>query len=433
LSGARSSLCLLAFGLALPRAAWANGAFPDEFSIHFPVAAPDRIIVGANFGLMVSEDRGATWRYVCEPYVTEDSSDPLALINVIHYQVGAADGQVFLVATNYKVRRTGDDGCAWSTSGGAITALNASDVFPSPTDSQFVVAIGVNPGGAGSSLVASHDGAATFDTTLNTDPNLFASVEVSAGATAGTGTIYATVSGPGIAKFLGSDDLGATWPKSSSYDLPALPNGSTQVARIIAIDPEDASTVYLRLLGPPDDAIAIATAGGQSITVAQSITGSAFTAFARGTDKTLYAGTSDGKLYIRPPGATAFNAPISGPHLRCLGQRFGNTTDLYACGDMFQDGFSVGVSHDKGQTFQKVMKLSEMQGTLTCPAVQAKCAAHWARIQSVFATDGGTTTPDGGGGQQPGSKGGSCSTTGAGPFAALALLAAALRKRAHRA
>src|SRR4051812_45700501 len=305
LSGARSSLCLLAFGLALARAAWADGAFPDEFSVHFPVAAPDRIIVGANFGMMVSEDRGATWRYVCEPYVTEDSGDPLALINVRFYQVGAADGEVFQVATNFKVRRTGDDGCAWKTSGGAIATLNAVDVFPSPTDSQFVVAIGVNPSGAGSSLLASRDAGATFDTTLITDANLFASVEVSAGATTGTGTIYATLSGPGIARLLRSDDLGATWPKSSSYDLPALPNGTAQVARIVSIDPEDASTVYLRLLAPPYDAIAIATAGGQSSTVALSVTGSSFTAFARGTDKTLYAGTSDGKLYVRPPGATA--------------------------------------------------------------------------------------------------------------------------------
>src|SRR5262249_27495139 len=199
-----------------------------------------------------------------------------------------------------------------------------------------------------------------------------------------------------------------------------------------AIDPEDASIVYLRLLSPPYDAIAIATAGGQSGSVAISITGGAFTAFARGTDKTLYAGTSDGKLYIRPPAATAFNAPIPAPHFRCLGQRFGNTTDLYACGDMYQDGFSVGVSHDKGQTFQKVMKLSDLQGPLTCPAVQTKCAAHWARIQSVFASDAGTTTPDAGTGQQPGKSGGSCSTFGAGWVAALALLAAALRRRGIR-
>src|SRR5690348_17643735 len=134
----------------------ADGAFPDEFSIHFPPANPARIIVGANFGVMVSEDRGATWRYACEPYVTEDSSNPLALINVVYYQVGAADGEILQVANNYKLRRSGDDGCTWTTAGGALDTLQAIDLFPSPTDSQFVVAVGVSPTGSGSSLVASN-------------------------------------------------------------------------------------------------------------------------------------------------------------------------------------------------------------------------------------------------------------------------------------
>jgi hypothetical protein len=351
--------------------------------------------------------------------------------------VGAGDGEIFQVATNYKMRRSGDDACTWTTSGGALASLQAIDMFPSPTDSTFVVALGVNPTGAGSSILASHDGGATFDTTLTSDPNLFTSVEVSAGAMAGTGTIYATVSGAGVARLLRSDDLGATWPKANSFDLPTLPSGGSggvvPLPRIVAIDPEDVSTVYLRLTGPPYDAIAIATGGGQTTRIAQTITNGAFSAFARGSDKTLYAGTSDGKLYIRPPPSAqapspAFAPAINAPHFRCLGQRFGNTTDLYACGDMFQDGFSVGVSHDNGQTFQKVMKLSELRGLLTCPAVQSKCAAHWARIQSVFATDGGT--PDGGGGQQSGGGGGgSCATAGAGAFAAVALVASLLRSR----
>jgi hypothetical protein len=215
-----------------------------------------------------------------------------------------------------------------------------------------------------------------------------------------------------------------------------LPGGVVSVPRIVAIDPDDSSIVYLRLIGPPYDAIAIATGGGQTIQIAQTITSDAFAAFARATDKTLYAGTSAGKLYIRPPPTAQtpspqFGAPIKGPHFRCLGQRPGNTTDLYACGDMFQDGFSVGVSHDRGQTFEKVMKLSDLQGLLACSGVQSKCAAHWARIQSVFA-DAGTATDAGGGGQKSGgSGGGSCATAGAGAFAAVALFMALLRIRSR--
>jgi len=437
---ARIAGCLVVTGIAASPPARANGAFPDEFSIHFPPAVPDRVIVGANFGVMISEDRGATWRYACEPYVTEDSSDPLAMINVRYYQIGAGDGQIFQVATNYKVRRSDDDACTWTTSAGALTSLQAIDMFPSPSDAKFVVAIGVNPTGAGSSIVASHDGGLTFDTVLISDANLFTSVEVSASATAGTGTIYATISGPGFARLLRSDDLGATWNKANSFDLPTLPSGAAggvvPLPRIVAIDPEDVSTVYLRLIGPPYDAIAIASGGGQTIQIAQSITNGAFTAVARGTDRTLYAGTMDGKLYVRPPPSAQtpspqFAPPIKGPHFRCLGQRLGNTTDLYACGDMFQDGFSVGVSHDNGQTFQKVMKLSELRGLLACPGVENKCAAHWARIQTVFATDGGSTPDAGGGGEKPGG-GGSCASGGGGSLSALALIAALLCRRRHR-
>jgi len=417
---------------ALPRPARADGAFPDEFSIHFPAAAPDRIIVGANFGVMISEDRGATWRYACEPYVTEDSSNPLAMINVVYYQIGAADGELFQVATNFKMRKSGDLGCTWTTSGGAMASLQAIDMFPSPTDAQFVVAIGVDPTGAGSSLLASHDGGTSFDAPLTTQKaSLFSSVELSA-----SGILYTTVLAPGLAQLWRSDDSGQTWAK---YDLPNLPNGIAPQARIIAIDPEDASTAYLRLIGPPYDAVAIATGGGQAFQIALTVSDSALSAFARGTDKTLYAGTPDGRLFVRPPPSAQtpqppFGAAIKAPHFRCLGQRFG-TTDLYACGNMFQDGFSVGVSHDNGISFQKVMTLPEMQGPLTCTTVQTACAAHWARIQSVFASpDGGTGTdagnPDAGG--APPSGGSHCSSAGAGPLALLGLIGCARRARRRR-
>src|SRR5437870_2579580 len=50
-------VCLLALVAAAPAAA--NGAFPDEFSVFFPVGAPHRILLAANFGMIVSEDDGA--------------------------------------------------------------------------------------------------------------------------------------------------------------------------------------------------------------------------------------------------------------------------------------------------------------------------------------------------------------------------------------
>src|SRR5690348_589198 len=94
------SKALAAFALVLSVAAGAraNGAFPDEFSIHFPPGAPNRIMVGANFGLVISEDSGATWRYACEPWVTLGSSAALSDVPVNFYQV-TADGSAFLASS----------------------------------------------------------------------------------------------------------------------------------------------------------------------------------------------------------------------------------------------------------------------------------------------------------------------------------------------
>ena len=71
-----------AIAIGAVSAVHADGAFPDEFSIHFPVSSPHRIFIGANFGLLVSEDDGLTWRYSCEPWVVAGSNAALAFASV---------------------------------------------------------------------------------------------------------------------------------------------------------------------------------------------------------------------------------------------------------------------------------------------------------------------------------------------------------------
>src|SRR5256885_5908954 len=118
-SSRRSRLPAIAFAalvFAAAGAARANGAFPDEFSLHFPANAPHSILIGANFGLLVSEDDGATWRYACEPWIVAGSN---AAVNpeasVSFYQV-TADGTLLAGAVN--VTRSSDQACTWPTSTG---------------------------------------------------------------------------------------------------------------------------------------------------------------------------------------------------------------------------------------------------------------------------------------------------------------------------
>jgi photosystem II stability/assembly factor-like uncharacterized protein len=393
--------------LAGPHPARANGAFPDEMSIHFPASAPHRILLATNFGLAVSEDDGATWRYACEPYVT--GSQAYASL----YQV-ASDGAV--LATSGLLTRSADVGCTWTPAAGDyVSGTIFTDAFPDPNDASFVLATVNNA--AGSAIHSSHDGGRTFGPPLYTSADILRSIEISRSA---RGVFYATLlhpaagSDPGRALLLRSTDSGAHW----STTVISAPPGTEP--RIAAVDPVDSNVVYLRLLSATSDAIAITTDGGATVPPpALMLPGEFLSSFLRADDGSLYAGTAGGRLYVRRRGETSF-AMQAGPRLRCLGQRQG-TSRIFACGDMFLDSFSVGYSDDGGRTFQPLMKLTQLAGLLTCPSVQNACAAHWAVLQQTLGI-GAPVNRDGGSPSPPPSVGGShCS--GVGPFGLLLLIA----------
>jgi hypothetical protein len=415
-------LALAAAALISARPALANGAFPDEFSIHFPPDAPHRIYMGANFGLLVSEDDGATWRYSCEPWVVAGSNAALANNSVSFYQV-TADGA--LLADSINVTRSSDVACTWPTSSGAVTGQTVADFFPDPNDAAFVLAIVVlpNPTNIVSYIIASHDGGKTFDAPhLYETPDLLTGVEI---ARSKAGVVYATsisLSG-GAAKFLVSTDWGVNWTPTTL----AIPSGTEP--RILTVDPTDEKKVYLRLVTAISDSILVTMDSGQNFQTALPSVGTSLSSFLRAGDGALYAGTRTGKLYVQPAGATGFTARDA-PHLRCLGQRRGSTR-IYGCSDMVADGYSLAFSDDNGATFQPVMSFRQLLGPLTCPPVQTNCAAHWQRIQGVLGIadagtpgtpdagvpDAGTTPPP-----KPGGRSSGCSSTGANAVSILGLI-----------
>jgi hypothetical protein len=408
-----AALAAVLASLLVASGAYANGAFPDEFSVNFPAPYPHRIYIGANFGLIVSEDDGATWRYACEPWITAMSNAALSGTNVSFYQV-AADGAT--IAQAVEVTRSADDACTWPPAGGDIVGQVVTDLFPDPNDATFVVAIVAVT--TGSLLIASHDGGQTFhDPPLYQTNDLLTAIEISRST---PGLIYATsiaLSGSG-SKLLKSIDSGVTWTST------VIPTESATQPLILTIDPVDSNTVYLRVVGALSDSIVVTTDGGQTFQTLITINGQ-FSSFLRATDGTLYAGALEGEIYVLPPGATTFTIH-QGPHFRCLGQRPG-TARIYACGDMTLDGFSLGYSDDDGGTFTRMMKFTDIQGPLTCSPVATNCVAHWARIQQVLGIsdggnipppqDGGPGTPDAGPGTDggPGIPDGGSGGTDAGP------------------
>ncbi|TMA75498.1 MAG: hypothetical protein E6J67_08435 [Deltaproteobacteria bacterium] len=415
-------LKLVAVSSIAAAAARANGAFPDEFSIHFPPDAQHRILLGANFGLLVSEDDGATWRYSCEPWVVAGSNAALASANVGFYQVTAAGA---ILANSVNLTRSSDVGCTWPISTGSVGGQIVTDFFPDPNDATFVLAIVTLSSGTGSYIVASHDGGITFDAPhLYDTPDLLTGIEI---ALSKRGVVYATsVSTSGAATFLASTNSGAA---GSWTPTPLEVSRQTQ-PRILAIDPADEKTVYLRLLSGPSDSISVTTNGGQSFTQSPILTiNGQFSAFLRAGDGALYAGTRDGKLYVQAAGTSGF-ATRDGPHFRCLGQRRG-ATRIYACADMIVDGYSLATSDDNGITFHPMMSFTQLLGPLTCAPVQTNCEAHWERIQGVLGIGSGADAGQNPGGGSGSGGGSHCASAGA-DLPALLAFAVILWRRAER-
>jgi uncharacterized protein (TIGR03382 family) len=397
-----------AFALAVlvSSAARADGAFPTGISVMLPAAASQRILVGTTFGLVISEDAGATWRYVCESHVTGASN----AASVLLYQAGQ-DGET-VVASNLELFSTADHGCTWTRAAGSVSGLLIVDAFVDPTNPLSVLAIGW-PAASGASLLSSSDGGRTFGPVLlqSGTPPLHADERLLSAEIAGSNpaVMYATTfAAPGAASPAGSAALlrtangGATWAR---FELGLSPQVQAKIAQV---DPADANTVYLRVSAATTDEIRVTADGGATVQTLLA-PGTSLDGFVRASDGALYAGSAAGDFYVRAPGASAFQK-LPGPHLLCLGERAGR---LYACGSA-TDGYDLASSDDAGKTFQKRLSFTEIVGPVAC--VQSACATDFAQLQRTLAV-------------LPASGNCSCGGSSGSGGVLLILLAAALRRR----
>jgi MYXO-CTERM domain-containing protein len=396
----------LALAVLVSSGARADGAFPTGMSVLLPAGAPQRILVGTTFGLVLSEDAGATFRYVCEPYVTASGA------SVLVYQTGSDGGIV--AAHQDALSRTSDLGCTWTRASG-LPAGVVTDAFIDPSNPSSVLAIDLPPAG-GASLLASADGGRSFGSVLltsgtpplNADERLL-SVEIAASA---PGVYYATTfafpspSHPaGTAALLRSGNGGASWTR---FELGVGPSVQVKIAQV---DPADPNTVYLLVISGVVDELRVTADGGATVQPLLA-PGTSLGGFVRASDGALYAGTTGGSFYVRAPGAATFDQ-LSGPHLRCLGERAGR---VYACGDSIADGYDLATTDDRGKSFRKLLTFVQLLGPATCPAVQSACAADFDQLQRTLIG-------------APGAGSCSCGHPSGNAGALLILLAAALRRR----
>ena len=414
--------------LALSRAgvARADGAFPDSLNILLPPDRPSEMTLATNFGLISSEDGGASWTWACET--------PLVDMGVL-YQLGpGVTPRMFSVSLSGLVF-SDDAACGWTAaSGDALAGKSLMDAFPDPHDAAHVLAIALtrNEGAGRFVALESRDGGATFAHTIYSSPAdvTLTGIEVSrsdprviylAGLTLPALTPRVTRSGDG----------GATW---TVQDLGAK-LGTIERVRLVAVDPVDPNKVFLRVALPGmGEALAVVGGPDAAPTLPVSIPGGVLTSFVRMNSGTIMAaGIGEGATGMafrsRDGGASFVQMP--GPRrFRALAERQGK---LFAAADNWRDDFALGVSDDEGTTWRGLMRYGDVRAVKPCvdETCRALCRQEaalnvWPASVCSDAAPGGGGRPDGGATPRvddAGPPGGGCATSPGGPSAAGTLAA----------
>ena len=425
-SRARFHLGLLALcAVALVRAApaRADGAFPNSETIYTPDTLPHEILLATNFGLVRSTDDGATWLWSCE-----QAGD----LNATFYQLGPAPTyRIFAVALDgvtaitTHLAYTDDNACSWSTSGGLLDGTSVIDEFADPTNPNRVLvltSIPVDGGPAKQEVIESSDGGATFTTVRFTADagDTITGVEI---ARSSPQTVYLTIkSGTALAPVLmQSTNGGMTWTK---HDLSAMLATGTKSIRLVAVDPANAQKVFLRVSTGTDEGLALTTDGGATVATALTFPGGILTAYTQmasgtivvgsviGVDNVAFRSTDAGKTFQQLP------KPLP-QAIRALSSR---GTTLYAVADNQNDPYAVGISTDQGMTWQKFLSYDQITAIAGClhDQCQTDCMNRAGLCQwppdlcsAVAPTaDGGAAGTSGGGGRGGGGSTGTAGSMG---------------------
>jgi photosystem II stability/assembly factor-like uncharacterized protein len=425
---ALSTLVLAA--LAIPTPALANGRYPAAGQIVVAPTDADHLVVRATYGILSSRDAGKSWGWICESAVGYGGiEDPMMGIT--------ADGTLLAgIFNGLSVSR--DSGCSWAFAGGDLTKRYVTDLSvekADPSRSVLIVSNGIGPSEFLTQLWESPDNGVTWTQAGVDLPSAFLGLTVDV-APSDPQRVYVSGRYGPADQYLGaiqrSSNRGASWES-----LPVPGSDDTHLPYLSAVDPKDPDTLYVRLDGDPVDVLLVSTNGGDTWTTAFESTGNLF-GFALSPDgATVFVGGTKDGLWRAPTSTLAFEK-ASEVNVRCL---TATDTHLYACGDEFNDGFTIGVSTTQGATWTPLMHLASPCGPLQCgeqTAVHEQCENAWGATQLVLGAE--ACESDAGPSPMPvpepngtcGCRAAPTAGTGAALGAVVGVIIASLRRRQRR-
>jgi MYXO-CTERM domain-containing protein len=430
-------VALVVLGIVLgivmaPRSAHANGAFPESYQLVLPANRPRQIVLATNFGLIISDDDGATWTWTCEQKPT--------VMGALYGVSAPPLDRFFSLSTLVGLAYSDDDSCTWTSSGGSLDTALATDYFPDPTNPMRVYALGAPPNDdtVPPKVFPSDDGGKTFGAALFTAPTGMTLSGLES-ARSEPQTLYLATFTTGFhPKLQRSKDGGTTWT-----ELDVEPSLGTNNFRIIAVDPNDATVLTVRVIETTGESVAISRDGGSTFTKVAHIAGQ-LTAYVRLDSATiLVAGALaiDGVGFRSTDGGLTFTdwtprttsdggAPDLSedggaqrpPHLRALAARGGK---LYAAAKNFSDDWAVGVSTDEGVTFRRLARYDQVASIRACVRALCEQSCEFQAGAQIWPPDtcaAPRVTPP----QPPAKKGCGCQVGDAGAASGAGLVLAAL-------
>ena len=377
----------LASIVATAGSARANGALPGSFGILLPAVRQHDVVLATNFGMIISEDDGATWQWTCEQVETNFG---------YLYAVGPPPNDRYYGLSPEQGLAYSDDGsCSWRRSAGALTDKIASDFFVDPTDAARVIAVaagldeegGVTPQAVYESL----DAGTTFNPApLYTAPpeGVVVGLEIARG---NPDVVYiAMYTTPGRhPKLLRSEDRGRTW---AERDIEAAvgPNDS----RILTVDRDDPDLLYLRVISAGVEKVAVTRDAGATFSTPLTVQGGVLSAFVRmpsgtvlvGALAMLTSGGMNGLAYRSTDNGMTFVPWVLSPQPRLMGLAERNGV-LYLAGKNYSDGWALATSRDEGVTIQPLSRYDDVRGVRSCAQSVCSGACDFVARQGVWVND----------------------------------------------
>jgi len=367
----------------------ANGRFP--FANHLVVDPSDdkHLVVRTTYGIVQSFDAGASWKWLCEQSVGYGGAfDPaIAVTGTGRGLVGLFDG----------LTTTTDRGCTYVLAKDAVvTKQFMIDFVVQPTTPTRALALTSTGSADGFHVVVaeSNDGGGTW-AQLGVDlPKDFNSETLEIAASRPDRIYLSGVFGePRQGVIEKTDDGGKTWERLA-FDL----KGGL-APYLAAVDPKDPDVVYVRLDGNATegqgDSLWVSRDGAKTwAQLGQAKADMLGFALSPDGSKIAFGGPSDG-IWLTST-VTPSPTKVSSVGARCLTW---SAAGLYACGNEYPDGFTVGLSKDEGKTFQALNHLAVLS-PLQCASTTTTgelCGKEWPKVQATIGVDddAGVTTDAG--------------------------------------